>query len=823
MKLIIRVLGIMLALHSAPLIIAQSSLLTPHQFFNVPAMPGEFTLHHEAVSYFQYIANQSSQCIIQQYGQTPERRPLIAAFISSEENLSKLDFYKRQQQIRAGQLEGDTLPTKPIIWLSYNVHGDEAAGTEAALATLHHLTTAAEVQRWLDEVIVVIDPCENPDGHDRYVHHYRQSATQLINPTANAAEHHQPWPGGRFNHYLFDLNRDWVWGTQPETQARVPFYQQYMPHVHVDLHEMGAESPYFFAPAAIPFHEVITPWQRQFQAHVGHNNAQHFDRNGWLYYTSEIYDLLYPSYGDTWPTFNGAIGFTYEQGGSGRAGRALQLKNGSTLTLYDRTQHHFTASLATIETAYNHRHKLIDAFFHYFHTPVNDRYNAYIVQESPNTRYLLQLLDRQNIKYGHPQTPRQTLSVFDYNDQQNKNITLAPSDIIIPLAQPMSRLVKVLMEPHTYVEDSLTYDLTAWSLPYVYQVPAYATTTALSIGDAYQYTPSPLPDTETRMPYAALLRYEQLDDAKALARLLHFGIQVRLISSSFSIEGQHYPSGSLLITRADNGHRFVRFDKAILEALESSPAQIQWVHTGLTETGSNLGSERYPLIPQRKIAVLYGEGASPLSYGEIWSYLEQELQYPFTPILISQLHQIDLSTFDVLIVPSGQYVLPHILDFAQQGGTVIALEEAAVQLANSSQTQIRTHTPSEYPPQRIAYSDQERHQLSFSTAGAIYKATLDATHPLAYGIGNHTYLMKRNHVAFNAQARSVWQVGTYQPNAHYSGFVGQKLKNNFDMSIAIGVEQYGSGHLIYFPDSPIFRGFWHSGKLLMSNALFFVH
>ncbi len=253
---------------------------------------------------------------------------------------------------------------------------------------------------------MVIDPCINPDGRERYVNWYIQNANSPYNINPDSKEHHEPWPGGRANHYLFDLNRDWAWATQLETQARLVEYNKWLPNVHVDFHEQGVDAPYYFAPAAEPYHEVVTKFQREFQVTIGKNHAKYFDKNNWLYFTKESFDLLYPSYGDTYPTYNGAVGMTYEQGGSGRAGLGILTKEKDILTLKDRIEHHFTTGLSTIEIASQNAEKLTEEFSLYFQKAKNSplgKYKSYIISASNDIdkiNSLRRLLDRHQITYG---------------------------------------------------------------------------------------------------------------------------------------------------------------------------------------------------------------------------------------------------------------------------------------------------------------------------------------------------------------------------------------------------------------------------------------
>ncbi|HET7896603.1 MAG TPA: M14 metallopeptidase family protein, partial [Flavisolibacter sp.] len=305
---------------------------TPEQFLGYK-VGTHFTPHHRIVDYFQAVAAASPSTVkLQQYGTTNEGRPLMVAFVSSAQNVANLETI-RSQNLALTNKNGTPSANQPVIvWLSYNVHGNEPASSEAAMLTLYALVDPAnaQTQQYLQNTLVVLDPCINPDGRDRYVNWYNSVVGTQYNPSPSAREHNEPWPRGRANHYNFDLNRDWAWQTQKETRQRMALYNQWLPQVHVDFHEQGYNQPYYFAPAAEPFHEVITKWQRDFQSAIGRNHAKYFDRNGWLYFTKERFDLLYPSYGDTYPIYNGAIGMTYEQGGIG-AGLGVLTSNGDTL------------------------------------------------------------------------------------------------------------------------------------------------------------------------------------------------------------------------------------------------------------------------------------------------------------------------------------------------------------------------------------------------------------------------------------------------------------------------------------------------------------
>ena len=801
-----------------------------------------FTYHHRVIDYFEYVDQASDKVTLKYYGYTNEGRPLVTAILTSEKNHENLDEIRLKNLEKVGFEKNEQSGTQlPIVWLSYNIHGNEAVSTEASMKVLHHLVTGDKTQ-WLEDMIIILDPCINPDGRDRYTNWYRQAMNQPYNILGDSWEHHEPWPGGRFNHYLFDLNRDWAWQTQVESQQRARLYHQWMPHIHVDFHEMGSESHYFFAPSAAPFHEVITDWQREFHQIIGKNHAKYFDKNGWLYFTGERYDLLYPSYGDSWPTYQGAMGFTYEQGGSGRAGVELKLNNSpGTISLDDRIAHHFSTSLSSIEAAHQNKTRLLSEFNDFFKEAVNSpmgKYKAYVLSAENNRdkmKRLLKMMDGNKINYGYAKSASKSVKGFDYQQNKEGNFNISTDDIIIPLQQPNARLVKVLFEPTTVLEDSITYDLTAWSLPYAYDLKAYASTNKVNISEKevdFTFSENKASSENT---YAYLAKWKDVSDVALLGNLIKEGIHVRRADLPFTISGQSYDRGTLIITRRDNPSP--DFDQKVLSIANKHQKTPIASPGGMVDKGRDFGSGDVTYIKPPKVALINGDGVSPSAFGELWHYFEQNLKFPVTVINTDYLRQIDLTKYDVIVLGSGRYsqFREKFLDFADQGGKVVAIEGAIstftsfdkgaggrTNLARSMDSQSRR---SEFSLNRESdlpkFGDRTRSRISNFVAGTIYKVTLDETHPLAFGQDKEAYFLKRNRTVYPYLTNGGWNVGIFKGDASISGFTGYKLKKSLENSLALGTERYGRGQIIYFSDSPIIRGFWQSGELLLGNAIFF--
>jgi hypothetical protein len=795
----------------------------------------QFTPHSRIIEYFRYVAQASKNVKLQQYGTTNEGRPLLAAFIASDENIGRLEEIRQNNLRLAGLAKGSSITNAPVIcWLSYNVHGNEPASSEAAMQTLFDMVNPANthMQAWLKNTVVVIDPCLNPDGRERYVNFY--NSVRGVTPDANPSsrEHSEPWPGGRINHYYFDLNRDWAWQTQKETQARVALFSQWLPEVHVDYHEQGYNAPYYFAPAAEPFHKVITAWQREFQTIIGKNNAKYFDQNGWLYFTKQEFDLLYPSYGDTYPIYNGSIGMTYEQGGIS-AGLAVITRTGDTLTLADRIAHHHSTALSTIEVASAYAQKLLDEFKKFYdnsRTAPPGTYKTYVIQNDNYDKItaLTKLLDRNGIQYGFGL--KNTVTGFNYFNGKTEQYKIEPNDLIINAYQPKSVLLNVLLEPKTFVADSNTYDITAWSLPYAYGLKTYGIIESYKpvVKTLNAEKPQALINTHA---YAYVSSWQSVNDVKFLAELLKMGIRVRYSEKPFEAAGKKFTAGALLITRAGNDR--ADFDQVVVQTAKMLNQDLTPLTSGFVEKGSDLGSDAIRYIRQPRVMLIAGNGVSAEAMGEIWHFFEQQIGYPVTLVKYQDLNRARLSDFDVAIFPDGNYEdfpSDKLQSWVREGGKLITMENAVAQLVDKKGFAIKKKEElkddktdvKEKTPAIKLYGNRDRDALRLSVPGAIYKLNLDNTHPLGFGLPAYYYSLKLSDDIYDLLGDDGWNVGTVKKDGYVSGFVGQKSKDKIKNGLLLGVQTMGRGSVVYMVDDPLFRSFWENGKLLFSNAVFMV-
>lgn len=797
--------------------------LSPSQFLGYE-LGSQFTRHHQVVDYFKHVeAVSASQVKLQFYGTTNERRQLLLAIVASEEHMQKIEEIRINNLKNIGLVEGTPSTDLPaIVWLSYNVHGNEASSTEASMLTIYKLLT--EKNNYLSNTVVIIDPCINPDGRDRYVNWYNQVASNPYNADRQAIEHNEPWPGGRPNHYLFDLNRDWAWATQVETQQRLVEYNKWMPHIHIDFHEQGINEPYFFAPAAEPFHEVITDFQRSFQFEIGRNNAKYFDENGWLYFTRERFDLFYPSYGDTYPTYMGAIGLTYEQAGHGMAGLGIITDEQNLLTLTDRLNHHTTAGLSTVETAHKNA-KILNEEFKKFFQNNNFKYKSYVLQGSKDKiNRLKELLIKHDIKFGSPNN--QKITGYKYSTATQGSINTNAADLVVSTNQPKGAMVKVLFEPNAKLSDSLTYDITAWSLPYAHGLECIAST---SIVEAFEVLErpylAPLEDA-----YAYVAKWDDLNDARFLSALLKENIKVRFTEKPFTQKGVTYQPGSLIISKADNQQK--DFVKKLDSISQEYARTLQALKGGFSDNTPDIGSPDVKLIHHPKIAVVSGEGISSLNFGELWHFFEKQLEYPVTNVNSKEINRLNLNDFNTIILPSGYYnnvlnegQLNKLKDWISKGGKLIALESAVRFFAGKEGFGINYKEAESTNNNKtlLPYAERERSYSNQMITGAIFKTEVDATHPLAFGYTDVYHTLKLDNTNY-ALLNSGYNVAHIQNNTTpIAGFAGSEAIKNLSESLIFGEYPMGRGSLIYLTDNPVFRGFWENGKLFLANSIFFVN
>lgn len=677
----------------------------------------KITSHAELQQYLKALSAATPKIQLVKYGETWEGRALYYLIVTSEANMAKIETIKTEIQKLADPRKisrtqaGNLIKSLPVItWLAYGVHGNEISSPEAGMLTAYHLVAAQDdtlAEKVLDNSVVIIDPLQNPDGRDRFVSYFRQTRSRWPDADQQAAEHNEDWPGGRTNHYLFDMNRDWFVQTQKETRGRVQAYLEWYPQVFVDLHEMGSNSTYYFPPPAAPTNPEMPAAQLNMLERFGKNIALWFDRMQFDYFSGEVFDSFYPGYGEGWPMFQGAVGMTFEQASS--RGLVVRRDDETTMHYRDTIQHHFISSLATAETAARNREAMLRYFFEYRQSAINrgaqEKVKEYLLPpgSDPNrTAKLASILFSQGIEVKQASAAFSNSKVRNYYDGKLQSKKFPSGTYLISMAQPAKHLAKNLLAKHTpmdekFIKEQLRrhekrlgdeiYDITGWSLPLLFDVECYMTEKA-SRGNFVNLTTAPAAKGQIKGDKATLayiLPWGTNSAATALARIVQQGIRAFTADKAFTLNGMKFARGSIIIKIKNNPadlHQKLT-DIAEETGVDFYPTNTSWVSEGI-----HFGSRNVRFLKKPKIAMAYHLPTRSYSVGWTRYLLEQAYGYPVTIINSLQLGRADLSKYNVLILPNvssfyggysqafGESGIRKIKAWVQNGGTLITFGEA---------------------------------------------------------------------------------------------------------------------------------------------------
>jgi hypothetical protein len=795
-----------------------------------------FTDHSGVLEYSLALAEASPLVEYRPYGETVEGRALFQLVIASAEHHRRLDEILAMNaelalpgtsEARAAEI---TRSNPAVVYFSYGVHGNESSSSEAALWTMWDLARgASSVAGVLDSVIVVIDPVVNPDGRDRYVNWYRSVVGDEPNPDPRTREHREPWPGGRFNHYLFDLNRDLAWASQPETRARLATWPIWNPVVHVDFHEMSYNSSYFFFPAAEPINPIYPEYVLEWGERFGEGNARAFDARGWAYYTGDSFDLFYPGYGDSWPALLGAIGMTYEQGGSGGAGLAVETANGDTLTLHDRALHHWVSGAATLRTAAAGKTRLL-ADYAAAQRAVGAGEPDVLLVPGPDTLRLAGLVAQLR---GQGIEVERATRAFGANAESYPGMAdrreFPAGTHRVRARQQRGRLATTLLQPRTLLEGEYSYDISAWSLPYGYGVEAHQTRGGgdggwVPVGSGAIGERADIPAAEPGYGY---LVPPGIGSAGAIVDFLVAGGEARVLSREATFGGRPWPAGTWFLPAAGGDSLRSRATSAGLGGLATPVA------TGLALSGTDLGSDYVGRASLPEIAMLAGEGVSPTSYGAHWYFLEQMLGLPFDALPSDGVSASGLRGYDVLVLPEmggGALTEPAreaLMNWVRQGGRLVAVGGGARIAAEMAEVALRTDTvPDSTDPGQYLLGREESERMDWldEVPGAILETRLDPAHPLAWGAAtgateDRLFVLYQGGSVFEPAADL--EAAAYFPAAleATSGVISDVKLAHLEQSAWLATKQIGAGEVVLFADDPLFRLFWQATHPLYVNAL----
>lgn len=807
----------------------------------------QFSRHHDVLAYCEALAEASDRVRLEEYGRTWEDRPLVIMTISSPANLARLDeILARHRELadpratsepRAAEIARDN---PAVVWLSYNVHGNEASSTEAAMQVAYTLASATndEVQRMLDRLVVVIDPCLNPDGRERYVSWYRQRLGVSIDADPLAAEHDEPWPGGRANHYLFDLNRDWIWGVHPESRARINAYRRFLPVLHIDYHEQEYTSPYFFGAGEPPYNLNIPQETKDWIEKYGKANAEVFDANRLVYATKERFDYLYPGYGKVTPVYYGAIGMLCEQAGHGFAGLAVNVHDHYALTLQDRARNHFLTSLSYLESTAEWREEQLQRFARYFRESIasdGKPHAAYLIDARTDPSLLRRTWDLCSAHAIEVHALDADTTIAGAHSYKNggaiESLELPLGSWVIRTDQPMGRLVRALFERTTEVESIDTYDIAAWSLPVAFGLRAAWSDsipdTAHSLLSEWTPPAPAIDGVEPDKAVAIIVDAAQHAFPAAVGAASKHDLYCRAAGDPIVYEGRTFARGSLIV-------HSVRNDPAALRAFESDLLALglsaHRSSSGFPESGPVLGTNKNSRLESPRVLLLASEPVSSLSYGEIWNLLDNQCHIPHTRITAETLARADISGFNTLVIPSvsslsgalGESGLSRLKDWVRAGGCVIAMDDAG---RWASRTLLELKDDSEPKDDRpkaseLSYEQRRERSVEDRVPGTMLRVDIDMTHPLAAGVPEWVGVVKRGAGGLPvADSGSV--IARFAKEPRIGGPISDRNIERLAGKPFLTHHRLGRGSVICFADDVTLRGFNHASSRLLLNAIVF--
>lgn len=808
---------------------------SPEQFLGYPV--GDWhTRHDRIVSYFQELARVSPKAHFKIIGYTNERRPQVVLTITSPENYARIEEIRKEHLKLADPSQSVTITSMPVVIThGYNVHGNEPSSSEAAMLTAYYLIAAQgpEAERTLKEAIIHVDPNYNPDGRDR--HSNWANMHKGFPPVADPMdrEHNEVWPGGRFNHYWFDLNRDWLPLAHVESRNRIEFFHQWLPNVCTDYHEMGTNATNFFEPTK-PYgsENPVVPRANYDQLNPLFANyfAKAMDEIGSLYFSKENFDNSYPGYGSTYPDIHGGLGLVFEQASS--RGH-VQKSSTKEVTFAFTIRNHVRTSLATVKAGVENRELLLKHQQEYFKSALDEgkksAIKAYVFGDSKDqsrTKAFADLLLKHRIE---------TYSLAS-------DLTVGPNKyekgkaFVVNTDQTQYRMVRSMFEKVTSFHDSVFYDASTWTMALAYGMPHDALVSTIKFSKGEKVKPQDLqasPPPVVKANYAYLIEWNEYNASRALYYLLSNKVFVKAAFKPFAttINGakKNFGYGTLMIPVIDQNISPDELFTVMKDASATSGLDIYSVNTGFSLEGVDLGSGNVRTVQTPKVVMLIGEGVAATDAGALWYLLDSKLKMPITKVNTSQLGQLRINDYNTLILVAGNYGIlgesgvTKIKSWVQQGGTLILMKSAISWAINNKLIEEQLRKEEEKKDvKRLDFVTAGDYQGSRAIGGSIYQANLDITHPLGFGYTNRELSVYRNHSVFIEPSKNPFNtVIKYSAKPLLSGYVHptnlEKIKN----SVSLQVSNMGQGRAILFVDDPAFRGYWNGTNKLFFNALFF--
>lgn len=787
--------------------------------------------HDQLVMYMKAVAEVSTRVTIQETGRTYEKRPQVLLTITSPTNLTKIDQIKADRlKLRDPGAVLDIAKMPVVMFMGYSVHGNEPSGSNASLLAIYHFAAAKEIAPDLENIVLLLDPAINPDGLNRFASWVNSHKAYHMGGDPANREYNEAWPRGRTNHYWFDLNRDWLPVQHPESRNRVRIFQEWLPNVHLDFHEMGTNSTFFFQPGVPARMHPLTPSKNfELTEKIGQYHAKALDKIGSLYFTQENYDDFYYGKGSTYPDIQGSIGILFEQASS--RGHLQESENGM-LSFPFTIRNQFTANLSSFEAIKEMRQELnqwMKDFYKGIKTETEvDVNKAYIFgskEDDARSFHLADLILQHDIKvFGLKENV--TLNGIEFK----KN-----NSYIVPADQPQYRLIKAMFETRTSFQDSLFYDISAWTYPMAFNLDYMALNSRiLNLASVEQISKNehalaPGKVIGAAGAYQYAMEWTDYYAPKAAYQLLKAGFLVRLTNSEFSTpEGKKFGRGTLLINKGETGLSDAEFFQKLTQIAAHATVDIHALMTGYTK-GITLGSPSISVLKKPEIALLVDGGVDSYEAGEIWHLLDQRFEMPLTLLPVGMVNPSALKRYNVILMADGNYTslgqngAAALKSWVTAGGTLVAKGGALQFLANNEIGDFTFRMGASAPTglQR-KYADYENATGAKVTGGAIFKAKLDITHPIGYGYISEDIHTFRNDNLFLVPSENPYANPlVYTENPLASGYLHPSNLDGIKNGAVIRVSGVGRGRIIGFADNPNFRAFWFGTNKLFMNSIFF--
>jgi len=808
---------------------------TPEAFFGFQI--GQWHLRHDlTVAYMKELASRSDRINIQTYARSYEQRELLLLTITSPQNHLNIDTLQQQhaQLSDPNQSATQNTATMPlVVYMGYSIHGNEPSGGNAAPIVAYHLAAAqsATIDSLLQNTIILLDPAFNPDGFNRFAHWANTHKGKHANADPAHREHNEVWPGGRTNHYWFDLNRDWLLLQHPESQGRMAQFHAWKPNILTDHHEMGTNETFFFQPGIPSRNYPLTP-ERTYEltAAIAERHAEALNTIQSLYYTQESYDDFYIGKGSTYPDLNGSVGILFEQASS--RGHIQESIHGP-LSFPFTIRNQVRTSLSTLKAATELRKDLLDHQRNFYIDAIQDaaksRIKAYVfgdLSDPARTHHFIHLLQQHHIQVHELARP---LTVSGQ--------TFSPgSAFAIPAQQPQYRLLTAMFERRTTFQDSLFYDVSAWTLPLAFNMP-FAELTATSqevIGDRILPTQKPQGRRiGNANAYAFAFEWKGYYAPRALYRLQKAGVMTKVATQPFRIqttEGtRNFDYGTILIPMGIQNRAPQDIQTLINTITQEDAIDVYAIETGLATSGISLGSPNFEPLQKPEIAILIGDGTTSYYAGEAWHLLDQQYDMDVSLIEAQSINNHTLSRYTTLIMAGGSYgtldsiKINALKQWIRSGNTLIAYNNAAQwavqnKFVNTKFVPTDIQKPQDPKPYINASSDQGAQVIG----GAIFQVQVDRTHPLVYGYTNNTLPVFRRGTTFLAPTQNPYATPLiYTARPLLSGYISTQNLTRLKNSAATIAGRQGNGRVIVMTDNPTFRAYWYGTQKLLANALFF--